>query len=63
MKKPQADERDELNYLKSFLPGTPDNVKSNDVPFHIEPWDCANVNLSEWLVANGTWEFSRKSQP
>lgn len=62
MSKPQADERDESNYLKGYLQGTLDAMKSNNAPSHIEPWDCANVNLSEWLRANGTWEFSRKSQ-
>jgi hypothetical protein len=58
----QADERDEPNYLKGYLQGTLDAMKSNNAPSHIEPWDCANVNLSEWLRANGTSEFSRKNQ-
>jgi hypothetical protein len=58
----QADERDEPNYLKGYLQDTLDAMKSNNAPSHIEPWDCANVNLSEWLRANGTSEFSRKNQ-
>ena len=62
MSKPQTDERDESNYLEGYPQGTLDAMRSSKAISHIEPWDCANVNLSEWLSANGTWEFSRKSQ-
>ena len=62
MSKPKADERDESNYLKGYLQGTLDAMNPDNAPSHIEPWDCATVNLSEWLRANGKWEFNRKRQ-
>jgi len=62
MNKPQADERDESNYLKGYLQGTLDAMKSNDALSHIEVWDYANVCLSEWLRASGTRKTNRKSQ-
>lgn len=62
MSKPQADERDESNYLKGYLQGTLDAMNSNDALSHIEVWDYANVCLSEWLRASETRKFNRKSQ-
>ena len=62
MNKPQADERDESNYLKGYLQGTLDAMKSNDALSHIEVWDYANVCLSEWLRASGTRKTNLKSQ-
>jgi len=60
MRKAHTDER-----AKSSIPNVrraeaSDAAERNDVLPSIEIWDCANVNLADWLCKNGTWQTGLK---
>jgi hypothetical protein len=62
MNKRRSDDPSKEDYMKGYLQGTLDALQSTDAPSHLEIWDCATMNLTEWLHRNGTWEFSRKTR-